>query len=506
MSQDGKGRSNSTDEQFGDLERDNDRQGWRLGDPYIDKGISASRYATQARGDFERLMSDLRSGLLNGGILGLWESSRGSRQVGEWVAMLDEMERRGVHIWVHEHKRLYDPANGRDRRTLLEDAVDSEYESYKTRGRVLRTFDAGLAEGRPHGTAAYGYRRRYDPNTGALVEQVIVPEEAEVVREIYQRLDAGHSIQALERDLKKRGIRSRVRIEHVRQPDGRKVPTEVGGIPLSMVVIRDMALNPTYKAHRRGRKGDQRTYPGNWEPIVSAEVWDRVYVRLSDPKRTTRRDGQGKHLHSMIVRCARCLAPMTSSQRRGEPWHLRCHANCGIQVNEALLDELLVDLMIGYLSRPDVVERVLKADDNNPELQAVRTSLAAVRKELADLAAGVLAKRFTISWAGQLVPGLEEQQAKLEQQEQALTSRSALTRFVGPKDEVTRRWMAAPLSAKREIARLVLSPGLLGEVRVGPTPNGPWCRHESHDRPQQTCRHRVLARLKFVRGQAPAAG
>ena len=89
------------------------RAGDRLGpvtangraDPYIDKGISASRYATQARGDFERLMADLWAGLLDGVVLGLWESSRGSRQVGEWVAMLDEMERRGVHVWASTQGR-----------------------------------------------------------------------------------------------------------------------------------------------------------------------------------------------------------------------------------------------------------------------------------------------------------------------------------------------------------------------------------------------------------------
>jgi site-specific DNA recombinase len=125
--------------------------------------------------------------------------------------------------------------------------------------------------------------------------------------------------------------------------------------------------------------------------------------------------------------------------------------------------------------------------------------LAAVRRELADLAQGVLDKKFTVSWAGRLVPGLEAEQAKLEQQEQQLTSRSTLVRFVGPRQVVTDRWIAAPLSSKREVARMVLSPGMLGQVRVGPSVNGPWCRDESHEKPQQTCTHRVLTRLQFIR-------
>lgn len=40
----------------------------------------------------------------------IWESGRGIRRVGDWT---------------------YDPANSRDRRSLLEDAVDGEYEPAK---------------------------------------------------------------------------------------------------------------------------------------------------------------------------------------------------------------------------------------------------------------------------------------------------------------------------------------------------------------------------------------
>jgi hypothetical protein len=42
--------------------------------------------------------------------------------------VLELREQRSMSIFVTTHGRCYDPANGRDRRSLLEDAVDSEYE------------------------------------------------------------------------------------------------------------------------------------------------------------------------------------------------------------------------------------------------------------------------------------------------------------------------------------------------------------------------------------------
>ncbi len=98
-----------------------------LGQPYREgRAVSASRYSTDVRDDFDRLMTDLRSGEFGADVLVLWESSRGSRRVLEWVTMLDLLEWQGILVFVTTHGRLYDPANPRDRRGLIDDANDSE--------------------------------------------------------------------------------------------------------------------------------------------------------------------------------------------------------------------------------------------------------------------------------------------------------------------------------------------------------------------------------------------
>ncbi|WP_030525764.1 recombinase family protein, partial [Nocardia rhamnosiphila] len=136
---------------------------------------SGSRYARRRRDDFDRLVADLNSGpsgidsAFAAHVLMLWESSRGSRQVGEWVDFIELCEQKQVRIWVTTHERLYDPANGRDRKALIDDAVDSEYESYKTHRRLVRTAPKEAERGRPYGKAPYGLRPVYDPKTGKLL-------------------------------------------------------------------------------------------------------------------------------------------------------------------------------------------------------------------------------------------------------------------------------------------------------------------------------------------------
>lgn len=59
----------------------------------------------------------------------IWESSRGGRRDGAGVNSPERCERRSASIVVTTHDRCYGPDTGGDRRSLLEDAVDSEHES-----------------------------------------------------------------------------------------------------------------------------------------------------------------------------------------------------------------------------------------------------------------------------------------------------------------------------------------------------------------------------------------
>ncbi|SIR12872.1 recombinase family protein [Micromonospora avicenniae] len=477
-----RGQSESVKEQLAELDEDASERAWQLGEPYADDGISASQYAEKVRGDFTKLLADLRAGTFGASILGLWELSRFSRQVDEWAPALRLLEAASVRVWVSDVGKMYDPADPDDRATLLTGAVRAEYESAQTSRRVKRTVRQKARAGWMHGQAPYGYRREYDPETGKLLRQVIVPDEAKVIRDIFDRLEAGHTLRSVTIDLRDAGVRSRA------------------GRPLSEQVVRGMATRDTYAGRRRhstraanGRGG--QVYEAAWPAIVKPEQFDAVQSILNNPARRTNRDGQGRHFLSMIAMCDRCVAPMTTSQRGGEPWHYRCHANCGIQVSEELLDRIAFDVIVGYLSRPDVYEELTRSRGGSPELERVRARLAEVRRNLVELEADLAAERITIKAAGAAERKWMAEEEQLVRQERELSTPPALAAFLNAGGDIRERLEAAPMSARRAVAREVLSPDLVGQLRVGKVTTNRWC----DECRKPTCVHRVLARINWHR-------
>ncbi len=85
VSLDRSGRARSLEEQHADHQRAAEEYGWVLdGDSYRDTSVSASRYSRKVRDDFNRLITDLEHDRFGAQVLMIWESSRGSRRVGEW--------------------------------------------------------------------------------------------------------------------------------------------------------------------------------------------------------------------------------------------------------------------------------------------------------------------------------------------------------------------------------------------------------------------------------------
>src|SRR6266702_2788095 len=185
VSQDQSGELRSPDEQHRENVRAVEGR-YSLGAAYSEEGSrSASRYSAKVRDRFVELLADLENGRFGADVLVLWESSRGSRKVSEWVELIESCEKRGIRIFVTTHDREYDPANAHDRRALLTDAVDSEYESGKMSLRVKRAMTANAVDGKPHGQIPFGYQRRYDEVTRKLIAQEPDPIEAPIIQELF---------------------------------------------------------------------------------------------------------------------------------------------------------------------------------------------------------------------------------------------------------------------------------------------------------------------------------
>lgn len=384
VSRDKSGRERSNDEQHDDNARDAEGR-WGLGDPYSDVG-SASRYARKARGDFDQLLADLsadasecrRGCRFDADVLVLWESSRGSRRVGEWVDLLELCEQRGVRISVTTHGRLYDPANPRDRRTLLEDAVDSEYESGKTSQRVRRTTAAVAAARRPHGRRLYGYERVYDTRTGALLGQRPHPTEAPVVRRIFSMYLSGHGI---------RTIATTLRGEGLRRPNG----------PWNEVRVGETLGNPSY-AGRRTWKGEDmgQADPEVWPPLIDPEVFDQVQERRR-MVRERAQPGQGpkSRLLSGVARCGLCAERMIARPDKGRPVY-QCRGCRRVLRDLRKLDDYVTIWLLArfaqWLTDPATAP---PEDVPDPAVDAARARAASLKAELEAAQEDMLAERMS---------------------------------------------------------------------------------------------------------------
>ncbi|MBL7496814.1 recombinase family protein, partial [Frankia nepalensis] len=219
--------------------------GWDVVDVYTDNGRSASEFARRDREDWARLLADLRAG--RGDALWLWEASRGDRKLTEWSQLLDYCQDHGVLIRVASHDRTYDMANARDWETLAEEGIRSAAETKKISLRVRRGVAGGIRKGRPQGSAPYGYRREYDPETKKLVAQYPDPVTAPVVARIIREVGEATPLTRIATTLNNEGIPS---------PKGAE---------WAAVTVRRIATNEAYVA-RRTHGG--RVHPGNWAPLV----------------------------------------------------------------------------------------------------------------------------------------------------------------------------------------------------------------------------------------------
>lgn len=63
----------------------------------------------------------------------------------------------------------------------------------------------------------------------------------------------------------------------------------------------------------------------------------------------------------------------------------------------------------------------------------------------------------------------EKEVAELEERERQLTLPPSILKLVDPGRDVWDSWHQAPISARREIARILLTPSLLGELFILPS-------------------------------------
>jgi site-specific DNA recombinase len=435
VSDDNSGRSRSIAQQNEAGRRAVAANGWRIASTHSD-AESASRFARRGRPGWDAMRQDVRGNRLD--VVVLWEPSRGDRKNTAWSEFLDECRQQDVSVYITSHQRLYDPGNARDRRSLLEDGVDSDYESEKISARTRRGLADLAARGEPTGRIPYGYTRRYDPITRQLLAQE-PGEHATVVRDIITRTAQGESILA---------IRNYLHARHIPSPSGQEWWPRRS---ITWIVTNGVV----YIGKRRHNGGP--LLDGNWQAIVEEETyWKAVQVLQGNVKGT--RPGAARHLLSYIARC-RCGSPLSVQNRDGKPAY-RCSntkAGCAWAPVD-WMDALITEAVIAFCSQESVYQGITAEDES--ESVDSRDEIAAGLARLADFEQQAIDGKISPESFARIAKGIEARIAELESQSRKSAVPPAVRDLLGREEHVRAMWKGMPLPSQRRVIAALFAPEL----------------------------------------------
>jgi DNA invertase Pin-like site-specific DNA recombinase len=232
-------------------------EGWRLlKTAYDDGGFSGG---TMERPALQRLLTNIREGLVD--VVVVYKVDRLTRSLADFAKMVELFDARGASFVAVTQQFNTTTSMGRLTLNVLLSFAQFEREviGERIRDKIAASKRKGIWMG---GTVPLGY----DVQQRKLV---INPDEASIVRHIFEcYLELG-SVRLLKQELNRRGITSKIKTS---RNGGR-----AGGKPFSRGALYHLLSNPIYVGeipHKNER------HPGQHEALVTRELWAQAQHRL----------------------------------------------------------------------------------------------------------------------------------------------------------------------------------------------------------------------------------
>ena len=203
--------------------------------------------------------------------------------------------------------------------SLIERIIEwmDEFYSVRLAEEVKRSMTVNAKNGSLQATPSFGYRVENR-------QLVIVPEEAEIIREIFRRFISGDAMFRIAKDLSSRGIRT-----HRGNPFENRTIDYILNNP---VYIGKLRWTPTGRTRRNCKNEDSIIADALHEPIIDVETWDAAQARCAELKKSYKRYGkpssERKHWLCGVVRCSACGATLIWAN----PHFMKCnnyaHGRC----------------------------------------------------------------------------------------------------------------------------------------------------------------------------------
>jgi DNA invertase Pin-like site-specific DNA recombinase len=291
-----KAKALGVDRQEEDCRRLCIERGWEVVEPvYCDDGISASKYSTKPRPQYERLLNDIRIGRIDAIVV--YAKDRLYRRPVELESLISLMEEVGITRLVSVDAEL-DVTDTEGRYHARIDAAGAARESDKISDRVRRQRQQ-VAEGKAPESSAGGSRPfGFEPDRVTIREP-----EAILVRSAAKRIREGGSLRAIVRDWTEANI-----------------PT-ASGAPWRSDTVRQILTHPRTNGRRQFRAreigaGPDTVWPkAVWPAILDDEAFTAVGAILNDPSRKITTPSR-RYPYRTILRCSVCGRVLGSNPTR----------------------------------------------------------------------------------------------------------------------------------------------------------------------------------------------
>lgn len=386
-------------------------RGWDVMEPvFTDNSVSAA--GKRRRPDFEAALEAVESGQAQ--VLVAWSLDRLTRNDRDKLRLVEVGQRCGLIVALVRGSDLdMSTAAGRFTSKVLGDVAQHEIEVKSERQR------RALQQRADHGRPPLGVRL-----TGYTTGGDVIPSEARMVRELFDRFAAGESLKGLVRWLTDHGYTTR------------------RGNPWVASTVRTILLNPRYAGRVRYCGND--VGEGQWRPLVDADTFALVQHRLTDVGRRTQQGTDRKHLGSGLYRCSACGEPMrgwSGARYRCRNGH---HSRSGSQV-----DGFVEAVIVRRLQQPDVAQLLAdagKSDRAAALLEEAKTLTTRLRNVEADYDDDVIDGRRYAAKRDKITAAL----AAVERERAALlvgTGPAAVLAAPSPADA----YQAASLMVRRQV-------------------------------------------------------
>ena len=255
--------------------------------------------------------------------------------------------------------------------SLIERIIEwmDEFYSVRLAEEVKRSMTVNAKNGSLQATPSFGYRVENR-------QLVIVPEEAEIIREIFRRFISGDAMFRIAKDLSSRGIRT-----HRGNPFENRTVDYILNNPVYLGKLR---WTPTGRTRRNFKNEDSIIADALHEPIIDVETWDAAQARCAELKKSYKRYGkpssERKHWLCGVVRCSACGATLIWAN----PHFMKCnnyaHGRCTTTQHiavEALEESFLAQLQhdLTFAESVACVVQAAKPAHSDQRLQQQRSRI-----------------------------------------------------------------------------------------------------------------------------------